>query len=130
MASTDMPDLNHARLSQIATLVVASLPPDFSNATVTIKMIHRYYEAKGSYQTSGGDKPRSFLPDLQVEDEFAQLRISMAKMQPGKGAWYTAVIRIESDGRFAFAFDYERPAFEYTPSQDKWDEDEALYPRR
>ena len=126
MTTADIESLHQ----QIASAIHRTLPGNFSEAHVTAKMITRHIELQGKYLTNGSSRPTSFLPEEGMESLLEALRALMAKTSPGKGAWYTAVITLKDDGSFSFAFDYDqRPDFQYSPSQDKWDEDQRTFPR-
>ncbi|WP_243050284.1 immunity protein YezG family protein [Dyella sp. RRB7] len=115
---------------KIAQCTFNSLPKNFSGASLTAKMIARYIEVTGNYVTRENEVAKSFLPDEKVEPLLEKLRESMAALQPGKGAWYTATLDLNSEGEFSFKFDYDNsPDFQYKPSQDKFDEDAKKFPR-
>ncbi|GAA5031567.1 hypothetical protein [Actinopolymorpha pittospori] len=111
----------------IGQALADSLPSDWVATEVVCSMINRASEFTCTYTDATGEEVQFALPD-EVDDYFAALRALL--YEPGKGAWYTAVFRLDDAGRFSVDFDYEgRPAFRLWPSDQAWRDDLAKFPR-
>ena len=95
----------------------------------TIDLIERYSGSSG-YVLSDEGKRVGLHTEGGLEDDLLALRTEMAKLNPEKGAWYSATFTLTPDGKYKFDFEYDRlPAFDIIPSPDKWLEEFNLYPR-
>ena len=113
----------------IAESVDRSLPEEWSNATVTAKIITGLSEMAGTYRRTPSSKPQSFSVDFAVLDALTRLREIMAEEQRGKGAWNTAVFEMDASGKFKLDFDYGDADFTYAPTPEQIAEDRKRFPR-
>ena len=102
------------------------------------KVIRSYAELDVSYLNEGKNlepkfilvNDRSLEYSKRVSPSFERLRQLMYEEAPYRGAWYTAVMTITSDGKFATEFEYEeKPKFKYSPVSEAFAQDFEHFPR-
>jgi hypothetical protein len=79
------------------------------------------------------DSGRGISPSIsgggRVGMAWHRLREVMAE-QPGRGAWFTTTVRVSTDGRYSFDFDYDNePDWHIRPLDETYMADLEKYPR-
>lgn len=123
----------------IGQSAINSVPTDEWDAiTLTIRAIRPYVEENVTYVHYAKQfVPKTFLIDdedldnsKQVTPSFERLRQLMYNEAPFRGAWYTAVMTITSEGKFDTEFEYEqKPKFDHMPVPEAFAQDFAHFPR-
>jgi len=125
-------DITNNLINEIIQISNSNIPSDeWDNFTLNIYAINKMISIKSFYEENG--KIISFDPEENGEDvtlKIKQLREELYKLSPNKGAWYTCIISVTSDGKFNIDFNYdEKPEFKYDPSPDKYIDDLNVFPR-
>lgn len=126
-------------LNAIIRISYDNLPVEdgWKDFTVNAFCLTKFVQINASYIDSEGKQipfnPKYASPADKSEDLtflFMDLRKAMYDAAPDKGAWYTAKITVDSEGKFKTNFDYDnKPAFKYEPSADKFAHDLETFPR-
>ncbi|MCX2429262.1 MULTISPECIES: immunity protein YezG family protein [unclassified Pedobacter] len=125
-------DITNNLINEIIQISNSNIPSDdWDNFTLNIYAINKMISVKSFYEKNG--EIISFDPEENGEDvtlKIKKLREELYKLSPNKGAWYTCIITVTSDGKFNIDFDYdEKPEFKYDPSPDKFIDDLKVFPR-
>ncbi|MEU4740684.1 immunity protein YezG family protein [Actinosynnema sp. NPDC023658] len=113
---------------KIVDASLANLPDDWNTARITIYMLSSQSHLGAEYTTQNVEAPIKFVPTFDALRAFKELRELTA--QPGKGAWYTAIFKMDRSGKFDVEFDYDiKPAFPYDVDDEDYHEDLDEYPR-
>ena len=126
-------------LQHIGQLGFNSLPDEKWNTIIlTVRAIAPYAELNASYVHNEKQfvpltffiKDRHLEYDEQAAHSFEKLRQLMYDQAPFRGAWYTAVMTITSNGKFDTEFEYDnKPAFDYESEDEGYVRDFQHFPR-
>jgi len=126
-------------ITAIAQISYDNLPVEDGWEKYEIKVfsLRKMVQLKATYIENGG-QVISFDPeyegplnrDQDLTFLFMDLRKEMYDLAPGKGAWFTCLITVFSDGKFDTQFNYDdKPMFSYEPTNDKYADDLKTFPR-
>lgn len=102
---TDVPNRRTEIYREIFAELSGWLDRGWTECTVTSRRVAGYAQMD---LVAVDDSGRSEQPHVQGTGLSRQLRALRELMyEPGKGAWFTAVLRFESGGRFSADFDYD-----------------------
>ena len=119
-------------LNVILSSVIGNIPSaDWENASLNVCALNKIISMRSFYEETGNFI--SFDPEengVDVTMRLKKLREDMYAMSPNKGAWYTAMFTVNSNGKFDSVFDYNnKPDFKYEPGDDKYIDDLEVFPR-
>ncbi len=100
-----------------------------ASGTLTVQMIVDYAELEAD-SFDGEGKQTTFALKQFLHPLFEKLREAMYKAAPNHGAWYTAKLTIDSNGKYSYDFDYEDTTkFSHPPTPKELAEDLKHFPR-
>lgn len=124
MSATNPTDLQQT----IGMEFISTTPPDgWVRGVVTYRQVGNAFQADASAMDEAGEHVggSTTMPMLKA---FRGLREAFA--QPGRGAWFTAVLTVTPEGRMSFDFDYDNePAWHAPKSVGHYLEEWEAHPR-
>jgi hypothetical protein len=115
---------------EICEEIVAACPRKFRRATVKAMLVHGWNEYEAAWEGAVAKKGGSIDVSTKLDELFVRLRSAMARAQPGKGAWFTAHVTVDSNGTFKFDFNYDRkPDFADELDEKRYRDDLRDFPR-
>ena len=125
-------DITNNLINQIIQISNSNISSEnWDRFTINVYALNKMISIKAFYEKSG--EIVSFDPEANGEDislKVKKLREEMYKLSPDKGAWYTGIISVTSEGKFNIDFDYDgKPEFKYEPNADKFINDLDTFPR-
>lgn len=125
---TGVPDHRTEIYREIFAEVSGWLDWGWTEFTITTRRVAGYAQIDVDVTGQDGTVARIDVQGLGLSRQLRALR--ELTYEPGKGAWFTAVLRFESGGRFSADFDYDNePAWYDTVSPLSYVDEVERFPR-
>lgn len=127
--STEPAALGPAELhQQIGQGLVAAAPPGWVELRMTQVQVGKAGQTLHRAVLTSGEEHGRWSTAMDVGEAMYELR--RLTYQPGKGAWYTAVVTVTSSGSISFDFDYDgEPEWDIEVVPESYVEDLEMFPR-
>ncbi|MHB1064872.1 MAG: hypothetical protein ACYC1Z_10385 [Georgenia sp.] len=128
-ASTDQRAARQSALLQrVAQGIVKAAPPGWARARLLCRIVGTQAEVLAAATPAGGEE--QVLPGVPEDVGAALAELRHVTFEPGLGAWYTALVTVESTGKVTLNFDRSNePRWTKPVPASMFAQDVARYPR-